>query len=112
MKDRFCEVRLFGVEVLRKCNEDDPELLELISLQLVNSLRYEEIKSVKELSGLARLIFECAIKSKTFFNSVYWSLHCESNNTENSSVIKNHFKQHFEAFYKFAKEKVPVMAAD
>ena len=81
--EHFKKIRSFAVKIMK--TNVSADIFELILLQLVHALRYEASCEAALESPLLNLIFERAITAKSMFNTVHWTIFCESNNTDNSS---------------------------
>ena len=81
------KVRDMAIKCLEKT---DTERLDLISLQLVQALRYEEIKQSYDMtqSPLKELLFEKAVMDEKLAHSMHWHLELERNNEENGKMTQ------------------------
>ena len=84
----FLEIRKHAVEALKF--EVPEEQLELILLQLVQALRYED---TSHSSGLRTFLFDKATSNQKIAHSLFWSLKLEAANEGNSKHICAMFQQ-------------------
>jgi hypothetical protein len=89
---RFRKIRNLAINCLK---EQDTSMLEIISLQLVQALRYEEVMSMYNMidSPLRDLLLDKAKENQELAHSLQWHLELERNNVDNHTATKQFFNE-------------------
>ena len=94
---RFKVIRNMAVKCLEKVPN---EILDPISLQLVQALRYEETieTDARVQSGLKEFLFDKAIEIESLAHGIHWHLELEKTNSANHSKTLEYYGYVYDEF--------------